>query len=65
MSCDCTGPDFWCEVLRTARKCHICYECNSKILPGEQYLHVSGKWDGEIKSIAEKCWNMIHIQVLV
>jgi len=56
MKCDCSidpsydTPEFYTEMMRTARKEHICCECREKISPGKKYEIVSGKWNGEFNS---------------
>lgn len=45
-SCDCTSPDACREVTRKARNEHHCYECRECIRRGEEYVYVSGIWDG-------------------
>ena len=37
--------DFYKEVEYTARKSHICGECDKEILKGEKYRYIAGKWD--------------------
>lgn len=44
---DFEPPEFFNEVIHTARKQHQCCECPNKIEPGERYERVAGKWDGE------------------
>ena len=39
--------EFYEAEIRKARKEHLCSECRESILPGEQYEHVAGKWDGD------------------
>lgn len=48
MSCDCTVPEFCRAVVRVSRKARACCECSAGIDPGERYLSVSGKWDGNL-----------------
>jgi hypothetical protein len=44
--CDYDPPEFYHREIRRARKEHKCCECGGRMLPGEQYEHVRGKWDG-------------------
>lgn len=44
--CDYEAPEFCLTVIRKARKPRRCEECRGVIAAGEQYEHVSGKWDG-------------------
>jgi hypothetical protein len=41
-------PDFIRETKRVARKEHQCSDCGETIHPGEEYQHVTGKWEGGI-----------------
>ena len=43
-------PDAFKERHRTARKQHMCCECNRLIEKGEKYLYESGIWKDEPKS---------------
>ena len=56
-SCDYTPPEFYHRELRRARKEHRCAECDGRILAGEQYEHVRGKWDGYVGTFktCERC----------
>ena len=36
---------FWIDEERTARKEHVCCECNQRIPKGSRYFHIAGKWD--------------------
>lgn len=38
-------PSFSSTVHRTARKPHVCGECDGRIEPGEVYEYVCGAWD--------------------
>jgi len=40
-------PSVFHVKLHKARKEHCCNECHRTILPGEQYEHVFGVWNGE------------------
>ena len=51
------GPDVFNEVLKKARKSHVCCECRSIINIGDEYQNITGLWDGhwsEYKT-CEKC----------
>ena len=52
-SCDWTMPEFFSEVVRTARIERGCIECTAPILPGERYYAQSGKWDGDFQTFAQ------------
>ncbi len=41
------GPRVIWESHPTARKEHICCECNSRISAGESYQLLKGIWDGD------------------
>jgi hypothetical protein len=51
MICDCSidvdvsATCAW-EEWRTARKPHVCCECEAEIALGETYEHARGVWDG-------------------
>lgn len=47
--CDDTTPQFYQAIERKARKAHECCECTAKIAPGEKYVYIAGKWDGDIQ----------------
>lgn len=56
MSCEIEAWDgdpceFHKSTIRTAKKEHICGECDRKIHPGEKYEYISAKYDGEIFSV--------------
>ena len=46
-SCDYEMPEMYNAFIHTARKEHVCEECGRRILAGERYETVAGKWDGE------------------
>lgn len=53
MDCSCVlvytdgeSAEFYSESKIVARKYHRCSECGLPISPGEEYEHVSGKWEG-------------------
>ncbi|MFI8384864.1 hypothetical protein [Pseudomonas sp. NPDC079086] len=39
-------PDFQSTSTPTARKQHVCGECQGHIQPGQQYQLISGSWEG-------------------
>jgi hypothetical protein len=43
--------DFYSESIRTARKPHVCVECQLPIAPGHRYWHAAGKSDGAIWAV--------------
>lgn len=55
--CDYDPPSFCNVTIRAARKLHACYECGGKILPGERYEYIAGKWDGlfDTMNVCERC----------
>jgi hypothetical protein len=52
----CIGSDdyergeFYCAVMRKARKTHRCCECREDIPARGQYEHASGRWDDGIET---------------
>lgn len=69
--CDYEAPSFYVREDRRARKTHRCSECGADILPGEQYEHVRGKWDGDIgtyractRCTAVRDWVRAHVPCL-
>ena len=48
--CDCEMPTVSNESVCTARKAHVCCECDEIITPKSQYSILKGLWDGEWKS---------------
>jgi hypothetical protein len=36
------------DIIRKARKEHVCAHCNSRINPGEEYRALSDNFDGEL-----------------
>jgi hypothetical protein len=52
ISCDCSiegadeGNECYRDIIRTARRFWRCCECHEQIKPGNQYEHVSAKFDG-------------------
>lgn len=53
--CDYDPPEFYDRREPTARKEHRCQECGGRILPGETYERVSGKWDGQFSQFKTCC----------
>lgn len=55
--CDYEPAEFFQSSKPRARKEHRCYECGGRILPGEQYEYVVGKWSGDFSSFktCERC----------
>ena len=45
---DYNPPDLYSLKWVKARKEHACCECRRTISKGEEYEHVSGKWDGHM-----------------
>jgi hypothetical protein len=56
-SCDYDAPAFYNKAIRRARKEHKCCECGGRILPGDQYEHVAGVWEGNFDTFmtCERC----------
>lgn len=54
------SPEFYQERRSTARTEHRCYECRRGIWPGDSFMRVSGRWDGEVASfyVCEACWDI-------
>jgi hypothetical protein len=52
---------FYSESTVTARKAHVCRECREVIVPGQQYLRVAGKWDGDVCAykFCLPCWEIM------
>ena len=52
LSCHCDNdyPTFYSEDERTCRKPRKCSECRRAIAPGERYVYISGKWDGDFNT---------------
>ena len=44
-STDHDPPEIFSESFPIARKEHLCVECHEKILPGQKYHYVKGKWE--------------------
>lgn len=55
--CDYDPPEFYRMSVRTARKEHRCDECGKRIVAGEKYEVVVGKWDGNLGTFetCEQC----------
>jgi hypothetical protein len=62
--CDYDPPEFYRREIRRARKSHKCEECAGKILPGDKYEHVRGKWEGYIDSF-NTCEHCVDIRTWV
>lgn len=62
--CDYDPPDWYERRVFTARKMHKCYECSGIILPGEQYEHVVGKWEGDV-SVFKTCERCVDLRTWV
>ncbi len=58
--CDYDMPAFSCREIRTARKPHQCEECGIRIMPGQRYEYISGKWADYISSVkvCEACHDL-------
>jgi len=48
--CDCEMPTVSNESIRTAKKPHVCCECDETITPKSQYSILKGLWEGKWKS---------------
>jgi hypothetical protein len=59
---DDISNDFYRETRRKARKPHVCGECKCTIAPGETYLYVVGKHDGDmwIALLCAACDEIVH-----
>lgn len=58
--CDYDPAEFYRADLRKSRKRRKCEECAGPILPGEQYEHVVGKWEGCVSSF-DTCASCVEI----
>lgn len=58
---DCENT-FYSESWRRARKPHRCGECRQAIQPGQRYLRVVGKADGDMWTavLCEPCNEILH-----
>ena len=58
--CDYDPPSFCSRTTPRARRTHTCEECGAKIIPGEIYERVSGKWDGWVSTFCtcERCHDL-------
>ncbi len=58
--CDYDYPEFYNRSINAARRQHFCEECGGKILAGEKYEYVSGKWGGEfgVFKTCERCCDL-------
>lgn len=54
---DMDGPSVFREKTVKARKLYKCYECGTKINPGELCDYIFGVWEGDVSSFytCEKC----------
>lgn len=50
------------DVVRTARKEHVCCECRDTIKPGDRYEYASGVWDGWPSSY-KTCLSCVEIRM--
>lgn len=48
----CEMPDFYHEADRVARDCRRCEVCGMVVAAGSRYVAATGKWDGEVETIA-------------
>jgi hypothetical protein len=69
ISCDCSVdngdgdyPSFFREETPIAKKAYKCYECRSKIEPGQKYHKAFGVWDG-VFSTYRTCWTCNSIRL--
>lgn len=62
-ACSCDTYSYpYHEDVHTARKEHKCYDCGRKIAPGEWYVAVGGKCEGEWWEGKEcsHCWSAME-----
>lgn len=64
MSCDENTPDAYCEQRRTARKEHICCACKETIRTRDQYVYISGIWEGAPNSF-KQCLRCNQLMCLI
>jgi len=50
VDCDGDSAEFASTRMVTAKKPHLCSECNKTIAPGEEYEYMCGKWDGDFET---------------
>ena len=55
------GPSAFSSKTRRARKAHKCCECRGTIAAGEEYLYISGVWDGSPASF-KTCSTCVEIR---
>lgn len=48
--CDLEGPSLYSTKEYVARKRYVCCECSVWIQPGERYVSIAGKWEGEFST---------------
>lgn len=61
MWCDIESPAAYREIVRKARKPHICGDCKGVISIGERYTYISGIWDGDPSS-HHRCQDCTHLR---
>ena len=62
--CDYDPAEFYSSRVCAARKEYRCDECARKILPGEQYEKVTGKWAGTVSTF-RTCSHCVDIRQFV
>jgi len=55
------GPEFYEAIEVKARKPHVCGECHRAIPKGTIYERVTGKWEGDVKTI-KTCLDCMNIR---
>lgn len=56
-------PTLFREAERKARRNHRCFECQTKIKKGEEYTHISGKWEGNFRTyrLCNSCFEVHQV----
>jgi hypothetical protein len=49
----CNLPTIYNETMPTASIEHKCCECHKTIKPGDKYLNITGKWDGDFMTFKQ------------
>ena len=60
-ACDADPADFYAKKFVTARREHVCEECGCKILPGQRYERICGKWEEEMH-VHKTCMVCVEIR---
>ena len=60
---DFDPPEFYTETRPKAKKEHCCCECKKTINVGDEYVRITGKWDGVCRTYKTclHCENLRHL----